>query len=175
MSKDEGREKDGKWKKGRKMPQVEKDKIALAQQGNTNYLKLKKEDQQQAAYDAYCNWIASGRGIRGFVFECKDEETDKIITITWQTVENYIKAKRFEFDPTKKEKAENLSYQVWEHMGVDMMNGKVPKCQPAIYQMMMRNKFGWDKEAKVSQVHEADAKKFMKLCDETELPNKPLD
>jgi hypothetical protein len=155
--------------KGRKMPQEEKDKISEALQGNDNKLKLKKEVQQQIAYEAYCNWIASGKGRQGFVFECEDEETNKIVTITWQTIENYIASKRFDLDPIHKEKAENFSYQVWENVGVEMMQGKVDKCQPAIYQMMMRNKFGWDKETRITHSHEPDAKRFMKVCDEMEV------
>jgi hypothetical protein len=168
----EGREKNGKYQKGRQVPEEERAKIAEGLQGNTNKLKLKKEAQQLVAYEAYCNWIASGKGRQGFVFECEDEETNKVVTITWQTIENYINSKRFDLDPIQKEKAENFAYQVWENVGVEMMQGKVDKCQPAIYQMMMRNKFGWDKETRVTHNHEPDAKRFMKLCDEYEAKHK---
>lgn len=163
MNKD-GRAKDGKWLKGRKMPQEEKEKIAEALVGNTNKIKIKDDEVLQAAYDAYCGYIASGRGQRGFVFDYETEEGKKGF-VTWQTLENYLKDPRFDLDPSKKTRAENVAYQAWENSGIDMMQGKFEKCQPAIYQMMMRNKFGWDKESKVSHYHEADAKRFMKYCD----------
>lgn len=170
MSKN-GREKNGKWEKGRQMPQEEKDKIAEALKGNTNKLKLKTEEIQKTAYLAYCNWIATGRGKQGFVFDYETEDGQQGF-VTWQTLENYIKAQRFDLDPSYKEKAENLSYQVWENTGIEMMQGKVDKCQPVIFQMMMRNKFGWDKESKVTHTHETDARKFMKFCEESETPPK---
>lgn len=165
----EGREKNGKYMKGREIPEEEKEKIAEKLQGNVNGLKLKTEELQQTAYAAYCNWIAGGRGKQGFVFDYETEDGEKG-SVTWQTLENYIKEQRFALNPLHKERAENIAYQVWENTGIEMMNGKVEKCQPAIYQMMMRNKFGWDKESKITYTHQPDAAKFMKYCDELPMP-----
>lgn len=39
------------------------------------------------------------------------------------------------------------SKEVWEDKGVQMMDGK-RHSEPALYQMFMRNKFGWDKPEK---------------------------
>lgn len=161
-----GRDKDGKYLKGREVPEEEKEKISQGLQGNTNKLKLKTEELQKKAYEAYCQWLSIGRGKQGFVFDYIMEETGKEDSITWATMEKYIKDQRFDLNPLHKERAESLGYQTWENTGIMMMQGQMEKCQPAIYQMMMRNKYGWDKETKVSHVNEADAKKFMKFCDE---------
>lgn len=167
----EGRQKDGKYQKGRAMPPEEKEKIAQALQGNTNRLKIKSEALQQAAYTAYCAWLSMGRDKRGFVFDYEDE-AGKQGCVTQQTIENYIKSQRFDLDSSQMDRAESLSYQVWEAAGIQMMKGEIEKCQPAIYQMMMRNKFGWDRDNKVSNVNESDAKKFMEFCDRIAEPPK---
>ena|SRR5215469_8368200 len=166
-----GREKNGKYMKGREVPQEERDKIAQGLVGNTNNLKLKTEDVQKAAYMAYCQWIAAGRGKQGFVFDFETEDGQKGF-VTYQTVEKCLKDQRFDLDPSHMERAQNFSYQVWENTGIEMMQGKVDKCQPAIYQMMMRNKFSWDKETRITHTHEPDAKRFMKVCDEMPVPPK---
>lgn len=168
----QGREKNGKYQKGREVPKEEKEKIGTGLLRNQNALKLKTDEARQMAYQAYCEWIASGRGRQGFVFEYKKDDSEEFDYITWQTMENYLKDKRFNLDPVHKEVAENLAYQTWENIGCNMMNGLVEKCQPAIYQMMMRNKFGWDKESKVTHTHEPDARRFMKICDEMDVPPK---
>lgn len=167
----EGREKNGKFVKGRQVPPEEKSKMSEAKQGNQHALKLKTEEAQHVAYNVYCQWIASGRSKQGFVLDYEDEDGNKKF-VTWQTLEIYIKDRRFDLDPSHKERAENLAFQVWEALGIEMMKGMVEKCQPAIFQMMMRNKFGWDKESKISHTHEADAAKFMKYCDELPIPPK---
>ena len=47
-----------------------------------------------------------------------------------------------------------------------MMKGQVEKCQPAIYQMMMRNKFGWDKESKVTHSIDTELDILLKKWDD---------
>lgn len=167
----QGREKDGKFIKGRKMPQEEKEKISQALQGNSNRLKIKTEHLQQVAYATYCNWIGMGRDKKGFVFEYEDENGN-IGHVTQGTIENYVKSQRFNLDPSQMDKAEAYSFQAWEAIGIQMMKGEIEKCQPAIFQMMMRNKFGWDKDTKNSSVNETDAKKFMQFCDNIPEPPK---
>lgn len=60
-------------------------------------------------------------------------------------MEKYIR-QDVDFDPIHKEIAEAKSLAHWEGLGMKMMLGEVKGCQPAIYQMFMRNKFGWDRD-----------------------------
>ena len=60
-------------------------------------------------------------------------------------MEDYIK-KDVDFSTLHKKYAEAASLEIWEAKGLKMMQGLVDKCQPAIFQMFMRNKFGWDKK-----------------------------
>lgn len=158
--------KKGQYVKGYKKSLEEKEIVSDKMKGNLNAVKIKDADVQRIAYENYCEWIASGKGQRGWVFDYKNEAgEDKFIL--WQTMERYIELFPSVCPPENKIRAENLGYQSWEQRGTDMMVGKIEKCQPAIYQMMMRNKYSWDKESKVTHTHEPDARKFMKYCEET--------
>lgn len=109
--------------------------------GNKNsnkHYKFPKECQR--AFNAYCEWIAIGNSERSFTFH------EGEFSISYKTMENYIRNYPDSFPPIKKEIAQAKSLEVWEQRGIDMMTGKIEKCQPALYQMFMRNKFGWDKE-----------------------------
>lgn len=160
----DGKNVKGQFVKGRKMSNEEKEKIAQTMQGNSNAMKIKDDEILACAWHTYCNWIATGKGQRGFVYQYETEEGKKG-SITWQTLERYAEKFPSICLPEQKEAAENIAYQAWENTGIDMMIGKIEKCQPAIYQMMMRNKFGWDKDTKVSHTYETDARKFFKFCE----------
>jgi hypothetical protein len=110
--------------------------------GNKNSVKLKDPEVRQEAFRQYCAYIASGNSKEAFVF---DHPT---LTCTWKTLEKYIAADPVEFPPIHKERAEAKSFEHWCTLGKQMMLGQIEKCQPAIFQMFMRNKFGWDKEEK---------------------------
>lgn len=110
--------------------------------GNQTGLKLKDPDIRIQAYNQYCDWIKSGNPKEAWTFRHPE------LSCTYKTMEKYIKENPNEFPPIQKELAESESYATWFGLGKEMMLGKVEKCQPAIYQMIMRNKFGWDKEDK---------------------------
>lgn len=124
--------------------------------GSKNAQKLNTPELQQEAYRQYCDYIATGGTKEAWVF---DHPT---ITITWETMENYIRNDPINFDPIQKKRAEALSYLHWLGLGKEMMVGEIPKCQPAIYQMFMRNKFGWDKESRnTSKEVESDVRRLL--------------
>lgn len=102
--------------------------------------KLKTPELKKDAYKQYCHWISQGKSKKAWTFK------HPTLTLTWETMEKYIKNDPKNFDPLHKEVAESQSLEVWEERGLTMMLGQIEKCQPAIFQMFMRNKFGWDKE-----------------------------
>lgn len=124
------------------------------QPNNNNGTKLKDADVRQEAYRQYCEYLASGRSKEGWVFEHPQ------LTCTFKTMEKYISECPFEFPIIHKNIAEAKSYKAWELRGTDMLDGKQEKCQPAIYQMFMRNKFGWDKDS-IDEVAECAADKIL--------------
>jgi hypothetical protein len=169
-----GRDKFGKYEKGKKKSAEEIAKMAEALKGNDNRLKVKSEESQKVVYEIYCQWLAAGRDKRGFVCEYIDEN-GKENSVTYQTVENYVKKNPSVLDPHKQVCAESKGFACWEYTGIKMLNGEVKGCQPAIYQIFMRNKYGWDKEEKVSTVNESDACRFMEKIENMPDSEKSID
>lgn len=113
-----------------------------APKGNQNAKKLKTPEIRKEAYRQYCEWISKGETKEAWVFE------HSALSLTSKTMEKYIKENPVDFPPIHKEIAEAKGYFHWLELGKKMMLGMLDKCSPAIYQMFMRNKFGWDKEDK---------------------------
>lgn len=107
--------------------------------GNQNAVKLKTIELKKEAYRQYCDYIASGLAKEGWCFEHPE------LTLTWETMEKYIKEDSVVFETHKKRVAETKSFALWEKKGIRGMDGEA-KCETALYQMFMRNKFGWDKK-----------------------------
>jgi hypothetical protein len=120
---------------------VKGNSIGGAFEGNQNGVKLKDPDVRQRAYKSYCDWLSMGRSKEGWKFQ-SDE-----LSCTHKTMEKYIAADPSEFPPITKEMAEADSFHIWEQRGMSMLLGEM-KAETALYQMFMRNKFGWDKEEK---------------------------
>ncbi|MFP3859249.1 MAG: hypothetical protein ACLFUW_00355 [Bacteroidales bacterium] len=112
----------------------------MAKRGNKYGTKLKLPEIRQMAYMQYCEWIASGKPRKAWSFEHPQ------YTCSYRTMDKYIIEHPDEFLPIHKEIAHCKAYAKWFDEGVEMMKGKKEKCQPAIYQMVMRNMFDWDKE-----------------------------
>ena len=117
--------------------------MAGAPVGNQNARKLKTEELKREAYRQYCEFLAKGYSKDGWEFEHPD------LTLTWETMEKYIKEDPIVFEPIKKKVAEAKSFHAWECKGLKMMHGEM-KSETALYQMFMRNKFGWDREEKAA-------------------------
>lgn len=111
---------------------------AGAPEGNKNGTKLKEPEVRQMAYAQYCDHLAKGKSKRSFVFKHPQ------FSCTWETMEKYIKDE-IEFDPLQKKIAEAHGFGVWEEVVEDSAIGKNKKANTASLQMLMRNKFDWDK------------------------------
>jgi len=116
----------------------------VAPLGNNYAKKLKDKETKDKVYKDYCDHIATGKAHRSWYYD-KDG-----LLLTWETMEKYIKEDE-DIDPLHKKKAVSASMRIWEERGLEMMLGKIEKCQPAIYQMFMRNKFGWDSKSNDNQ------------------------
>jgi hypothetical protein len=109
--------------------------------GNKNGLKLKIPQIRQQAYEQYCAHLAKGKSQESFYFDHPDFD------VTYKTMNKYILENPGEFPAIKKEKAQCQSFAHWENIIEDMIHGN-KKAETALIQMVMRNKFGWDKENK---------------------------
>lgn len=116
-----------------------------AQPGNQFGVKIKHPDLRQKAYEQYCAWLARGKSSRSFTFVEGD------LMCTGKTIESYIKEYPHEFPPIQKEVAYSQGMSVWESVVEDSAKGSNKDANTASLQMLMRNKYGWDKEEKKDQ------------------------
>jgi hypothetical protein len=117
--------------------------------GNKNGVKLKDPEVRQNAYKSYCEHLAKGKSKRSWCFEHPQ------LTCTWQTIEEYIKDE-VEFNPIHIQTALSKGYAKWEQIVEDGAEGTNPDVNPACLQMVMRNKFGWDKQREGNNEHRGD-------------------
>jgi len=133
--------------------------MAGAPKGNRNAVKFKDPQIGKEAYRQYCEWISLGNSKEAWSF------IHPTLTCTYKTMEKYIAENPIDFPPLHKEIAEAKSYEYWLNLGFKMMTGQMEKCQPAIYQMFMRNKFGWDKD-NMKEVAQCAADKILNAINE---------
>jgi hypothetical protein len=124
----------------------------MAFAGNKHGVKLKDPDIRQLAYQKYCEWLAMGKSKKSFTFRSPE------YSCHWQTLESYIKDKN-EFDPLQIELAKCEGCKRWEQVVEDSAEGKNKDANTASLQMLMRNKFDWDKQEKSSDNHVSEEMK----------------
>lgn len=114
--------------------------------GNYDYLVDNKyggknwsSEQRQEAYSSLCSHIGQGYDIDSWCFE-RDYGS-----ISWRTMLTWIKDFPEEFQAEQKSIAQAQSKRVWEDVLMDSARGNNTKANIAAIQMIMRNKFGWDK------------------------------
>lgn len=108
--------------------------------GKKNAQKLKTPDLKKMAYEQYCQHLAEGKAKKSWYFEHPE------LMLTWQTMEKYIAEDPSFFNPIHKEVAFAKGYQVWENIVSDSAKGTNKEANTASLQMVMRNKYDWDKE-----------------------------
>ena len=119
-----------------------------APKGNKNAVKLKTQAQKDAVYKDYCDHLSKGGFHKAWSYNKGG------LLLSWVSIETYLKNDP-DFDPLQKIAAEASGLKYWIELGKSLMLGKVDKCQPAIYQIFMRNLFGWDKKDSLSDKDQA--------------------
>jgi len=118
---------------------IKKNRKVGAPIGNKNGLKLKDLEVRQIAYAQYCKHLAKGKSKKSWYFEHAN------LRCTWETLEKYLD-NEIEFDPIHKRIAEAKGFGHWEEVVEDSATGKNKDANTASLQMLMRNKFDWDKQ-----------------------------
>lgn len=113
---------------------------------NQNGLKIKNSEMRQRAFEKYCEWLAKGKSSRSFTF------IEGELMCTGQTIETYIRENPVEFPSIHIEIAKSKGYAHWEQIVEDSATGANPGANTASLQMVMRNKFDWDREQKNREV-----------------------
>lgn len=107
-------------------------------EGNKRATKLDTPELRQIAYKAYCTHISKGKSKRSWYMSHP-------VSLTYETIEKYIRLNPHEFDPDEKKLAEAQGYGKWEQVVEDSAEGKNKEANTASLNMLMRNKFGWDR------------------------------
>ena len=108
--------------------------------GKKNARKLKTPEIMEKVYSSYCDHLAAGKVKKSWFYD------DDGITLTWETMEKYIASEPCNFDPQKKAVAFCKGMQYWENVVNASAEGINKDANTATLQMLMRNKYGWDKD-----------------------------
>lgn len=117
---------------------------------------LKTPELKQEAYDQYCAHLADGKSKKSWYFDHPK------MKLTYITMEKYILEDASFLDPLHKEIAWCKGYQKWEEIVTGSAIGSNKDANTASLQMVMRNKFGWDKENSVQK--ESDEPLLQKMA-----------
>lgn len=112
-----------------------------AHDGNKYAAVFDNDEALKEAYESYCAHLAKGKHKKSWCYEKKG------YACTWFTMEKYISESKV-LDPIQKEMAISKGLHIWEGICEESAVGKNKKANTASLQMVMRNKFGWDKENK---------------------------
>lgn len=108
-------------------------------EGNQLAKKLPTLELKLEAYKQYCQHIADGWPKKAFWFDHPE------ITLTWATIEKYIKEEPDVFSSILMEQAEAKKYKYWFGEGKTLMKGEYNHGSPVVWQTIMRNMFKADK------------------------------
>ena len=107
--------------------------------GNQYALKLCTPELRKFAYKSYCDHLAKGKSKKSWNLKTP-------VKLTWESMEKYIRENEDDFDPIEKKLAESDGYGHWEQVVEDSAKGTNKDANTATLQMLMRNKYGWDKQ-----------------------------
>lgn len=111
---------------------------------NKSGVALKDKDLRQRAYKSFCDHLAKGKAIKSWWYE------EGEYSCIWETMLSYMQD-TIEFDPIQRKIADAKGYNEWEEISEQSAKGK-NRANTASLQMVMRNKFGWDKEIQAKPV-----------------------
>lgn len=111
-----------------------------APKGNQNAVALKDPKIRMKAFNQFCEHLSKGKSIQSWYFE------DGEHMCCWETMVSYIEKNPLEFPAIKKKIAETKGYQYWESVCEDSAKGTNQNANTASLQMIMRNKYKWDKD-----------------------------
>jgi hypothetical protein len=107
--------------------------------GSQYALKLTTHELKAEAFRQYCAHIAKGYPKKAWCFE------HPTLTLTWETMERYIKDEPDIFDSTQKKIAESKSLNHWFSFLAASATGQNQKANVASLQIILRNMHAWDK------------------------------
>jgi hypothetical protein len=136
--------------------------------GNKYRLALDTPEIRQQAYLSFCSHLSKGKAVKSWSFK------EDGYLCSWETMMKYIRENPNEFDPIHKTIADSDGYAHWEAIAESSASGQNKEANTASLQMIMRNKFGWDKkeEPQIDSSTVASMDSFIKLISEARADTK---
>lgn len=131
-----------------------------APKGNTfNKCKALTDDEHKhLAFKSFCNHVANGKVIQSWSYENGE------FMCCYKTMQKYMQENTKDFPTIKFNAALAAGYRKWENVCDDSAEGSNRKANVASLNMLMRNKYGWDKrEDKDQPATQSDVKEVMDL------------
>lgn len=147
--------------------------MAGAPKGSKNCEKLSTPELRREAYEDFCAHVAKGKNKSSWYFK------HEYAGVGYRRLQAYLKEYAHEFDPEELEVALAKGYQKWETIVEEAAQGNNKDANPACLQMVMRNKFGWDKpdhrvnleaEANIIEMHDKVLKQIKIYQEERKVP-----
>ncbi len=119
--------------------------------GNPHYLPgvcgflPKKAETVKKAILGMIEHLALGKSVKSYYYEEGEEVCSWLTVVTYMKDEQFLKDNGLTFIPEHKTVAKAKGYKIWEKITEDSAKGINPTANTASLQMIMRNKFGWDK------------------------------
>jgi len=110
--------------------------------GNKNNVALPTLELKLKAYKTFCDHLAKGSVKQSWYYD------DGKYMCSYQTLMSYIKESPVDFPAIQKEVAYSKGFQQWESVLSGSGTGENKNASTASLQMIMRNKYGWDKAEK---------------------------
>lgn len=132
------------------MREIKERKVVTVPQshpGNTHALKATTPELRQKVFKSYCEHIAKGKSSRSWYY--KDETG---LALSGKTIERYMQEYPADCPAEQKDVAMAQSLGVWEEVLESSAKGTNKDANVAALQMLMRNKFGWDKRDNVISI-----------------------
>lgn len=111
-----------------------------APKGNDYNSKLKDPKLKELVYEQYLSHLSKGKAKESFVFEHDDHPG---FFILYEAIESHLKGE--ESGPIQIQAAIRKGYKKWEQVCEDSADGTNRQANTASLNMIMRNKFKWDK------------------------------
>lgn len=119
--------------------------------GNTNNVALPTKTLRLKAYKSFCEHIAEGNVKESWYYD------DGEYMCSYQTLMSYIKDSPVDFPTIQKDVAYSKGYKKWEQIVGTSGTGQNKKANTASLQMIMRNKYGWDRREENKPISTTDS------------------
>lgn len=111
-----------------------------AEKGNKYTQKFKTPEARAKAYKSFCDHISSGLSAKSFHDPCVENTILKML-------KDYPKESGL--DPELLNQAKAKSCEVWEKIGLQAINGKIPGFSAAAWIFNMKNRLGWKDKTEI--------------------------